>query len=145
MEASLIAVDGAEFECHGDHFVCAGVDPLAKQLFIRAIVFDAETGDSRPVKEVQEFLACGFNVKSILVPRNVQVLRSGCFSHCRALLSIAFETHSRLERIESSAFSNCALESITILRGVPWSGCSEGINGEIEYVNEDEVICMRKC
>jgi hypothetical protein len=39
-----------------------------------------------------------------LIPRNVDILGSKCFSYCSSLSSITFESNSHLTRIESSAF-----------------------------------------
>jgi hypothetical protein len=42
------------------------------------------------------------------------MLGSSCFSYCKSLSSISFESNSRLTRIESSAFSPSSLQSILI-------------------------------
>jgi hypothetical protein len=58
------------------------------------------------------------SLQSIIIPRNVQILCSWCFSDCRSLSSISFESESRLTRIESSAFSESSLQSIMIPQNV---------------------------
>jgi hypothetical protein len=40
---------------------------------------------------------------SVTIPRDIEILGSGCFSSCESLLSISFESNSRLTRIESKA------------------------------------------
>jgi hypothetical protein len=67
--------------------------------------------------------SCAFSLcsslKSITIPRHVQILCSYCFWHCNSLSSISFETESELTRIESYAFYSCSsLKSITIPRHV---------------------------
>jgi hypothetical protein len=44
------------------------------------------------------------SLKSISIPRRVQILCSECFSNCYSLSSISFEIDSELTRIESKAF-----------------------------------------
>jgi hypothetical protein len=48
--------------------------------------------------ESKAFSSCS-SLKSITIPRHVQILCSYCFSNCRSLSSIAFENDSRLRRI----------------------------------------------
>jgi hypothetical protein len=54
------------------------------------------------------------SLQSILIPSSVEILGSSCFSQCRSLSSITFESNSRLIRIESEAFSYSSLQSIVI-------------------------------
>jgi hypothetical protein len=49
-----------------------------------------------------------------MIPRNVEILGSGCFSNCELLSSITFESNSHLTRIESEAFDGSSLQSILI-------------------------------
>jgi hypothetical protein len=58
------------------------------------------------------------SLQSILIPRNVEILGSSCFSDCESLSSITFESNSRLTRIESKAFCGSSLQSILIPRNV---------------------------
>jgi hypothetical protein len=53
-------------------------------------------------------------LQSILIPRNVEILGSKCFSSCKSLSSIEFESNSRLTRIESEAFYKSSLQSILV-------------------------------
>jgi hypothetical protein len=53
------------------------------------------------------------SLRSIEIPRNIEILGSSCFSWCQSLSSISFESNSRLNRIESKTFSS-SLESIEI-------------------------------
>jgi hypothetical protein len=52
------------------------------------------------------------------IGRNLEILGSKCFSSCKSLLWITFESNSRLTRIESDAFSYSSLQSILIPRNV---------------------------
>jgi predicted metal-binding protein len=56
--------------------------------------------------------------ESIIIPSNVEILGSKCFSECNSFSSITFESNSRLTQIESSAFSNSSLQSILIPNSV---------------------------
>jgi predicted transcriptional regulator len=58
------------------------------------------------------------NSSNIEIPRTIEILCSSCFSKCKSLSSISFESNSRLKRIESSAFSESSLESIEIPQSV---------------------------
>jgi hypothetical protein len=64
------------------------------------------------------------SLASIEIPSNVEILGSSCFSFCRLLSSISFESKSRLLRIEPSAFVSSSLESIEIPRNVEILGSS---------------------
>jgi hypothetical protein len=46
--------------------------------------------------------------------RRREILCSNCFSYCKSLSSISFESNLQLTRIESSAFSSSSLQSIII-------------------------------
>jgi hypothetical protein len=50
----------------------------------------------------------------IVIPSSVEVLGPGCFHQCRSLISVTFESISRLVRIEASAFSESGLNDIII-------------------------------
>jgi hypothetical protein len=54
------------------------------------------------------------SLQSIIIPCTVEVLCSACFSYCKSLSSVSFESDSRLTRIESEAFSSSSLQSILI-------------------------------
>jgi hypothetical protein len=53
-----------------------------------------------------------------MIPNSVEILGSRCFSNCKSLSSITFESNSRLTRIESEAFSESSLRSILIPNSV---------------------------
>jgi hypothetical protein len=54
------------------------------------------------------------SLESILIPMNVEILGSKCFSSCESLSSIVFESNSHFTRIEWEAFYGSSLESILI-------------------------------
>jgi hypothetical protein len=54
------------------------------------------------------------SLQSILIPNNVEILDSNCFSSCKSLSSITFESNSYLTRIKSRAFHESSLQSILI-------------------------------
>jgi predicted metal-binding protein len=61
---------------------------------------------------------------NIEISSDIEIFGSSCFSDCKSLLSISFESNSRLTRIESSAFSKSSLQSIEIPRNVEIVGSS---------------------
>jgi hypothetical protein len=52
------------------------------------------------------------------IPRHVEIIGSSCFSYCKSLSSITFESNSLLTRIESESFYKSSLSSILIPRNV---------------------------
>jgi hypothetical protein len=58
------------------------------------------------------------SLPSIEIPRNVTIICLECFSDCKFLESVLFESNSRLTRIESDGFVQFSLQSIDIPRGV---------------------------
>jgi hypothetical protein len=66
------------------------------------------------VKRIESEAFSNSSLQSILIPRNVEIFGSQCFSNCESLSSVTFESNSRLTRIESSAFSSSSLHSILI-------------------------------
>jgi hypothetical protein len=48
------------------------------------------------------------------IPNHIEIFGLSCFSYCKSLSSISFESNSRLTRIEASAFSESSLQSIII-------------------------------
>jgi hypothetical protein len=70
-----------------------------------------------------------------LIPRNVEILGSKCFSDCRSLSSIAFESNSRLTRIESNAFRGSSLQSILIPRNVEFIDVSTFVSVALSSIS----------
>jgi hypothetical protein len=60
----------------------------------------------------------------ITIPRDIEILGSSCFHECESLLSISFESNSRLIRIDSYPFSKSSVQSIVIPRSVEILGSS---------------------
>jgi hypothetical protein len=58
------------------------------------------------------------SLQSVLIPNNVGILGSNCFSCCKSLSSITFESNSRVTRIESEAFSYSSLKSTLVPNNV---------------------------
>jgi uncharacterized protein YajQ (UPF0234 family) len=54
------------------------------------------------------------NSSGIEIGRTIEILGSNCFSNCKLLSSITFESNSHLARIESKAFSRSSLQSMLI-------------------------------
>jgi hypothetical protein len=49
-----------------------------------------------------------------LIPKNVEILGSSCFSYCKSLPPITFESNPLLTRIESEAFKDSSRQLILI-------------------------------
>jgi predicted metal-binding protein len=52
------------------------------------------------------------------IGNNIEILESNCFSNCKSLSSITFESNAHLTRIESKVFSFSSLQSVLIPRNV---------------------------
>jgi hypothetical protein len=53
-------------------------------------------------------------VKFVAVPASVKLLGEECFSRCRSLFSVAFESGSKLSGIKSNAFSYTGLTDMIV-------------------------------
>jgi hypothetical protein len=51
---------------------------------------------------------------SILIPRNIEILGSSCFSSCESLSSISFKSNSRLTRVEADAFAGTSVDFVLL-------------------------------
>jgi hypothetical protein len=58
------------------------------------------------------------SASSIVIPRNIEVLCTSCFNHCKCISSVSFTVGSRVKRIASDAFAHSSLQGITIPRSV---------------------------
>jgi hypothetical protein len=74
----------------------------------------------------------------VIIPRNVEILGSKCFSFCESLSSITFESNSHLTRIESEAFSSSSLQSILIPSTILFIA-SDALNfaSQIKFIDGD--------
>jgi hypothetical protein len=55
--------------------------------------------------------------RNVRLPRDIEIVGSGCFSHCKWISSLTFESESKLRRIEGGAVCRCSsLQSIVL----PW-------------------------
>jgi hypothetical protein len=63
---------------------------------------------------IKEFAFTGSVLRTIQIPASVEVLCESCFSNCESLISVTFESHSKLQRIEESAFTWSGLRTIQI-------------------------------
>jgi hypothetical protein len=63
-------------------------------------------------KRIEESVFERFSIKSMIVPRNVEVLDLHCFRECDSLLSISFESDSKLRRIGQRPFAQSLIQSM---------------------------------
>jgi hypothetical protein len=75
------------------------------------------------------------NSPSVIIPRDIEILCSGCFSWCQSLESVTFESNSRLARIEFRAFASSSLQSIVIPCGVQFIDGSAFRNMELSSIS----------
>ena len=76
-----------------------------------------------------KLLCCVTNDSSIRIPKNVRIIKKNCFTLCRNLRDVFFESNSCLEKIGVRAFYGCSLGRITLPRSVivfteSFEGCS---------------------
>jgi hypothetical protein len=101
---------------------------------IRLIIFESNSHLTR----IESKAFSESSLESILIPKNVEILGSECFSYCKSLSSITFESNSHLTRIESEAFHKSSLESILIPSTVSFIGSDAvDIASEIRLIDGD--------
>ena len=66
--------------------------------------------------------AFGGSIESIVIPRHVKRIGKRCFSECKSLCSVSFESDSELECLGCDAFRESSIESIVIPRHVKTIG-----------------------
>jgi hypothetical protein len=81
---------------------------------LKSIVFESNSRLAR----IESETFSNSSLRSISIPKNVEILGSACFYICISLLSITFESNSCLTRIESGAFYGSSLQSIVIPQNV---------------------------
>jgi hypothetical protein len=52
--------------------------------------------------------------KQILIKNGIESISAGCFSECRSLSEVTFESGCKLKEIGKSAFKSCSIHSIRI-------------------------------
>jgi hypothetical protein len=81
------------------------------------------------------------------IRRNIEILGSNCFSYYKLISSITFESNSRLTRIELFAFSGSSLQSIVIPRNVEFIDGSAFVgvtSSSISIESENEIFVIEK-
>jgi hypothetical protein len=82
-----------------------GIEMLRSDLSTLYFVLDSS---------IQKLIRYFGSESHIIIPRHVQILCSSCFLYCKSFSSISFETDSELACIESYAFCDSFVKSITI-------------------------------
>jgi hypothetical protein len=73
-----------------------------------------------------------------LIPSNVEILCSKCFSFCRSLSSLTFEPNSRLTKIESQAFYESSRQAILIPSTILFIASNKvGTVSQIRLIDKD--------
>jgi hypothetical protein len=109
-----VRVDEIEYRIVGDEAEVCGYTRSGKDIFISSHVFVPVRGKSCPVTRIAPDSFKYGSVKSVTIPRTVQILESSCFEDCKFLESVSFEPDSQLVCIKSKAFWCSSLRSITI-------------------------------
>jgi hypothetical protein len=65
------------------------------------------------LSQIEKQALCRISLIEIIIPSSVEALSLGCFSECKSLFSIIFESASRFLRIEKWAF--CGTDLIEII------------------------------
>jgi hypothetical protein len=112
--ASVTFIDAAAFVRGSLNFV--SISPDSETFHVRDWCLEACDGSTI----YRYFGGCS----SIVIPSIVVVLWKSSFSCCMSLESVVFESGSRLERIEESAFQRSGLKSIVIPSSVVFLGNS---------------------
>jgi hypothetical protein len=93
-------------------------------------------GESR-LKQIEESCFTCSSLKSICIPRDVEILDKSRFLMCWQLESITFENESQLRRIEELCFAYGSLKSICIPRNVDFINGPAFTNSRCTYIAVD--------
>jgi hypothetical protein len=82
------------------------------------------------LSRIEKFGFSGTGLIEIILPSSVEVLCESCFSECKSLFSVTFESGSRLSRIEKWAFYGTGLIEIIVPASVEVLGerCFQSAN-----------------
>jgi hypothetical protein len=67
---------------------------------------------------IEESAFAESGLTTIEVPSSVEVLCKYCFSNCTSLISVTFESNSKLQRIENSAFAESCLTELFLQNSI---------------------------
>jgi hypothetical protein len=84
------------------------------------VIFEDESN----LKQIDESAFAFSGLKSIVIPRSVEVLGKHCFSWCKSLIEVIFEDEGNLERSCESAFGHSAVKAIRIPNSIECLGKS---------------------
>jgi hypothetical protein len=99
---------------------------------LESIAFESES----QLTEIKALCFSHCSLKSICIPRNVEILPNDCFRGSK-LESITFENESRLKRIEKNCFENCSLKSICIPPNVDFIDGSAFLSCKCQSISID--------
>jgi hypothetical protein len=87
----------------------------------------------------------GSGLQSVLIPRQLEVIGKSCFSGCKFLTTVRFESNSTLKVIEEAAFLESATRSICIPRSVQTIGraCFRDCS-QLRFADFECNSCLRK-
>jgi hypothetical protein len=66
------------------------------------------------LQRIEESAFAESDLQTIEIPSSVEVVCKSCFSRCKSLASVTFESNSKLQRIEESAFAESSLRTIQV-------------------------------
>lgn len=102
-------------------------------------------------------LFSGSGLKEIVIPKNVQYIKTSAFEMCQGLEKVTFQKGSRLKRLESGAFSQCSEltyihlpDSLSVIEAGVFEWCVElkevsaGKNSKLKEIGEIAFLeCIR--
>jgi hypothetical protein len=92
---------------------------LGKSCFSNCGSLESATFESNSaIERIQGEAFLDSGLRSILIPRSLEILGYGCFRNCGCLTSLTFESESRLSRINGKAFSSSAVKVLEIPNSV---------------------------
>jgi hypothetical protein len=101
---SVEFIDGSAFG--GLYLDCISISPGESRFYVRDSFLENILDRS--------IVRCFGHCQSVIIPSSIEILCKFCFSECKSLSSITFESGSHLQRIEESTFSLSGLTSIVI-------------------------------
>ncbi|MBO7218836.1 MAG: leucine-rich repeat domain-containing protein, partial [Clostridia bacterium] len=88
-------------------FMCTGLTRVDITSIAKWCDISFETKDANPLSEGVQLYLNGVVVENLVIPKEVTLVNDYAFYHATQLKTVSFETNSRCENIDKSAFEYC--------------------------------------
>lgn len=98
----------------GDNIVVLSTKAMLGGRLLRDLRELSEVVIPEGTEKIESFWFRQSSVKSIVIPKSVEVIEQGAFRKCENLKRVSFQARSRLEKIGVECFEYSGLEEITL-------------------------------